>query len=288
MYFTKQFNTTKRPPKINIYGSVRGNEATNGNGGGIYSHGSSLSISKGTIDEDTNVVRGSVCNNTAGGNGGGICSILSSLILSESPYIYANTAYGNGGGIYVKQICLLYPSYYYKNNDNTSVLYNFSADCAVIVDNKANKGGGIYAEDIRNNFTPIDYSPGTGGGYFELKNVKMIGNEADYGSFMYCKNCVCLLMLGTTEISGTLYSICSGNYYDRSDMPIENSILSSNPLLTTKVSEYWCSNSGEKINITACGRALFYVVADSSYADIRNYFTGYNTKSSTNHDIIVN
>ena len=152
-------NTISTYPSITVTGgSILGNEATNGNGGGVYMPGGAFILNGGEIT-----------GNTAQ-NGGGISISNGSFELGENAKftISGNTATRYGGGLYV--------------SDATQKV---TFDGGTIEGNNASAGGGVALENINSTETTT----------LEL-NANVENNNATNGGGVYLNNNVSMNYTG--------------------------------------------------------------------------------------------
>ena len=151
--------------KCDIYGTVQGNKAEGGDGGGVYVAGGTCSIyAQSIIQENTAThsgggvyvadsqsvfIAGTIDSNIANENGGGVCLISNASLELNGSIVNNSTATGsnpgNGGGIYCGSGCSL-----------------TLQSATVITGNKAyGQGGGIYLNGTAANPCTVTFNANT-------------------------------------------------------------------------------------------------------------------------------
>ena len=208
-------------------GAISGNSATN-NGGGIDDEGTALSVTNGTVSDNTSANGGGVYSdatttitscqltgNTSTGTGGGISDTAASTVSVDRTTLSGNSATGNGGGIF---------------NPGTLAVTNSTLSANV----SAADGGGIaHLGGTSNivNCTLSGNSDGGGGGLgggiaainagVSVLNSTLSGNSASSsGSGIYMGNPVLLVNTiianspNGSDLSGTVAAGSVNNLID--------------------------------------------------------------------------
>ncbi len=166
--------------------SVESNEATNGNGGGIYMTGGNIDIVQGSFYR--NEAKRTSSTDDEKGNGGGVALFGGNFTVTGQADISNNNAANGGGGIYVQNgaVAIKEGDISYNNCKNmggglfvyngTSGRKNLVFDGGTFSHNGANSGGGIAisgALDLTLSATVENNFATNGGGLYVADGAKV-------------------------------------------------------------------------------------------------------------------